>query len=346
MVMPTNRNNGYYPDRSHIENCLRASPEPASFMRCPASTPLQTHRPLRQQIPESLTFVSLDFSKVKSFPKSHPHRGPKGFRVITNRNLRTENLARRKNFEYYYVDKAFQNRLAAHSNSTWLKSLVSQPVREIFGKYRRHGEMMDDPLQVPRSYSTPGERAIHDGWDSNSKHGRRENSAFSLSTKYEASTQVTNSPQLTIITRSCTQVITPHTANESNADLVQHRLSPNLGDSPEAEEESEIHPSPQATPRVTPVKREPISEIRLPTGYSPLIDESIYANFERKDMRLPDINSTKSTATHSTNKGRKIFFDGNRNSYNAGQNTNHNGHRSTYKKQQTLNGITENMYNL
>jgi hypothetical protein len=106
------------------------------------------------------------FPLVKSFPKSHPHRGPKGFRVITNRNLRTENLARRKNFEYYYVDKAFQNRLAAHSNSTWLKSLVSQPVREIFGKYRRHGEMMDDPLQVPRSYSTPGERAIHDGWDS------------------------------------------------------------------------------------------------------------------------------------------------------------------------------------
>jgi hypothetical protein len=50
----------------------------------------------------------------------------------------------------------------------------------------------------------------------------------------------------------------------------------------------------------------PISEIRLPTGYSPLIDESIYTNFERKDMRLPDINSTKSTATHSTNKGRKI----------------------------------------
>jgi hypothetical protein len=43
-----------------------------------------------------VTFVSLDFSKVKSFPKSHPHRGPKGFRVITNRNLRTENLARRE----------------------------------------------------------------------------------------------------------------------------------------------------------------------------------------------------------------------------------------------------------
>ncbi|VDI42465.1 Hypothetical predicted protein [Mytilus galloprovincialis] len=350
MVMTTNKKNGYFPDRSRIENCLRASPEPGPFLRCPVSTPLNSHRPLRQKIPESLTFVSLDFSKVKSFPKGQPHRGPHGFRLNTNRNMRSDNLARRKNFDYYYVDQAFQNRLAAYSNSKWLRSLCSQPVPEIFHKYRRKGEMLDEPLQVPRSYSTPGERSIHDGWDLNSRRGTREHSAFSSN---PISTNNSNSPQLTIISRSCTTVnITPHTTIESRGESLPQQPSPNPVESLDADEESVFQPSPQPTPRKSPLKREPISDIRLPTGYSPLIDESIYEHFERKEMKLPDINAAKTTTNTFPSKPRKVLMEASRHSVNNEQSVKSHGSpalgKSGYlsrKPVTSLNEIQENMYN-
>lgn len=320
MVMTTNRKNGYFPDRSNVENCLRASPEPGPFLRCPVSTPQNSHRPMRHKIPESLAFVSLDFSKVKSFPKIPAHRGPQGFKTKGNRQLiRNDNLARQKNFDYYYVDKRFQNRLAANSNSQWLRSLCSQPVPEIFGKYRRHGEMLDEPIKAAtRSFSTPGERSILEGWDLNSRRGRREHSAFSMPTKTGTPTS-SNSPQLTIITRSCTNanLIPTITKTESRGDsLPRALLTPKVEDSSDEETEETVvqktpepTPQPTVTPRTSPIKREQISEIRLPTGFSPLIDESLYDHYERKDTKLPEINPTRASVNRSSSIPRHVNLE-------------------------------------
>ena len=42
-----------------------------------------------------------------------------------------------RTLDYYYVDKAGDQKEAAETNTFWLKALCSQPVHEILDKYRR-----------------------------------------------------------------------------------------------------------------------------------------------------------------------------------------------------------------
>lgn len=72
-----------------------------------------------------------------------------------------------RSLEYYYVDKAEEEREASETNTFWLKALCSQPVHEILDKYRRRSELRRTRLLCTRTYTTPGERSLLRAWQRN-----------------------------------------------------------------------------------------------------------------------------------------------------------------------------------
>lgn len=275
MVMTTGGANihSYSLEQSGIEDIFRASPEPGSYYRCPVSTPLHGKRHNQQKIPESVTFVSLDFSKVKSSPKQNVYRGmPAGKKIAP----------RRKNMDYYYVDKSFQKRIAKQSNTTWLRGLCAQPVEEIFTKYRKQSEFKRQNTIMTRSFSTPGEKAILEGWESNSS--KRLSSATSRSSLQSLTTQETTTPPLQVVSK-------PYRQNGSDGDVTRASsrvdANPHLTTPGETPRESGLafnDSSPQS--RQNKNLRESSS---VPLNISPTVDDQYYDQFKRQYTRLPDI---------------------------------------------------------
>lgn len=207
-------------------------------------------------------------------------------------------MPRTRNFDYYYVDKKFQKRLAGHSNTRWLRALCAQPVDEIFGKYRAQTEVKTQHDTMSRAFSTPGERAIFEAWESNS-NSRRIGSATSRSSKKSESTQRTISPQLTIITKSLckTQESSRNDSrNDSRIDSVPH--PPSLGGTAES----------SRAPSRNRNHREQTFEFMSLNENIPLMSDSYYNQFQRKETKFPDIKDKKSTPIMG--KQRKYFNSG------------------------------------
>lgn len=278
MVMTTGSANvhSYSNDPLGIDDIFRASPEPGSYYRCPVSTPLHGKRPTQQKIPESLTFVSLDFSQVKSSPKQNVYKGmPAGKKIIP----------RRKNMDYYYVDKSFQKRIAQQSNTTWLRGLCAQPVDEIFTKYRRQSELKRHNTILTRSFSTPGEKSILEGWESNSS--KRLGSATSRSSFHSLTTQDTGSPPLEVVSKPYR-----HHGSEDEVTRTSSRVdaNPHLTSPGETPRESGSVFSNSAARRQNDTLRDSTS-VRL--NISTVVDDDFYDQFKRQETTLPDIHRKK-----------------------------------------------------
>ncbi|XP_062596460.1 uncharacterized protein LOC134257902 isoform X2 [Saccostrea cucullata] len=282
---------GYRFDQPAMDDIFRASPEPGSYYRCPVSTPLHGKRPTPQKIPESVTFVSLDFSQVKSSPKQNVYKGmPAGKKVVP----------RRKNMDYYYVDKTFQKRIARQSNTSWLKGLCAQPVEEIFTKYRRQSELKRQHTMLTRSFSTPGEKAIVEGWESNSS--KRLNSATSRSSVFSLTTQDTVTPSLEVVSKPYRHHNSEEdvTRSSSRVDANQHVTSP--GDTPRESGSVFITSSSPAHPPNN-ISRDSTS-LRL--NISPVVGNDFYDQFKRQSSKLPDIHNKKNNYSFH-NRQRKYY---------------------------------------
>lgn len=280
---------GYANDHPSVEEVYRASPEPGSYYRCPVSTPLHTGtRPPRQKFPESLTFVSLDFQKVENLTKPKHHRGmPAGKKI----------MPRRKNMDYYYIDKEFQKRIAAQSNSLWLRSLCAQPVDEIFSKYRLLSEVKKQQETLTRGYTTPGEKAIFEAWETNSS--RRLGSAGSRSSLTSRATTVSASPQLSVVSKSYRKV---HTGVDS---APRHN---SLVDSSTQQSPGESGLQTPVVSRATPTGLMRSKTEKLQTNINPVVEDTFYDQFKRQTPKLPDL--TKKSYSFNPRQ-RKIIQHGN-----------------------------------
>lgn len=249
--------------------------------RCPVSTPLNTtKRPLQQvKLPESLKFVSIDCSQVEvENPLNHGvHRSGTKVSIKQKSPFRP---ARKKNFDYYYVDKQFQRKLSEYTNTTWLKSLCSQPVDEIFGKYRPSAtSRQTSDGRLSRNFSTPGELAIRDAWEVNSL--KRVGSGMSRASRLSKNSQLTErtvSPNFTIVSRP--YVRPPSDRVDSRVDAVPHPPSPgNTEDNSRVPSRGSFY-----------ITRE-YDDLDL----HPYVNNTAYDSYQRKerDRKLPDINKTR-----------------------------------------------------
>ncbi|KAK3579722.1 hypothetical protein CHS0354_008864 [Potamilus streckersoni] len=137
----------------------------AEAYRCPVSTPANSRRPATQKyvnIP-NVNRYSFNIPSNAYIPK-HVVTKPK-----TNQQWKPVKNIRQRSFDYYYVKKKDVG-LGTVANSSWLNSLCSQPVVEIFKKYKRRFEAEKIQSSLERSSSTPGEIAIHNAWTSNSSN--------------------------------------------------------------------------------------------------------------------------------------------------------------------------------
>ena len=295
-----------------VEEVFRASPEPGSYYRCPVSTPLHASKRPRQKIPESLTFVSLDFSKVEESRKPNLlNRGmPAGKKL----------LPRRKNMDYYYIDKKFQKRIAAQSNTTWLRSLCAQPVDEIFVKYRQLSEVkqQQQSAMLTRSYTTtPGEQAIMDAWETNST--KRQQSACSRSSLNSRATEATVSPQLTVVSKPYRKVQsnTEHGQRpNSRADISSQQSPGGSGfQTPVVSRSTPVCDSPLMVQKPSrDSSLESLCLIPVPDKTSndaaPTVDNDYYDQFKRQSPKLPNVYNYRR---------RKIMTIGNQNVYTYSQ---------------------------
>ncbi|OWF46854.1 uncharacterized protein LOC110455122 [Mizuhopecten yessoensis] len=265
------------------DDVFRLSPVPAdgSLYKCPVSTPMyEAKRPLHHvKIPESLKFVSIDCSQIENTPRHTIHRpGTK----VSSKFKSPFRHARKKNFDYYYVDKKFQTKLSGFSNTTWLKSLCSQPVDEIFGKYRPNAtpsaSRQPSEGRVSRNFSTPGEMAIKEAWEVNSL--KRIGSATSRASRLSKNSQLTErtaSPNLTIISKP---YVRPHSDRvDSRVDTIPH--PPSLGNT----EENSRAPS-RGSFYITKDPDDPID-------FHPYINSTSYDLLKQKDRKLPDIHKNR-----------------------------------------------------
>jgi len=286
------------------EDLLRLSPAPADMAayKCPVSTPMNVKRTQRQgKIPESLAFVSLDVSHLQNKPKQTINSY--GNKQQIKHKGSTFRSPRRRNFDYYYVDKKFQKRISSHTNTYWLKALVSQPVDEIFTKYSHAGVSPSrEASGRTRNFSTPGELAIMDGWESNStKRIGSATSRISRRSGTSCASQLTDSrtisPDLTIVSKSMQIFGTGDNASsrvDSRVDSVQHPNS--LGNT----EDNSRAPS-----RGSNTQRETLEISPIEVSINMNVNEDYYDQFKRKDSKLPGIKNGRNNVITGTQ--RKYF---------------------------------------
>ncbi|XP_052811148.1 uncharacterized protein LOC128238881 [Mya arenaria] len=134
--------------------------------RCPVSTPTLTRRPSVKSSIKSqpfISFTSLNHSlKVpNNFSSKHP----------VYRSKKPLAKPQRKNFDCYFVNTIEKTvHIDAQTQSTWLSSLCSQPVDEIFGKYKRKSEASRSRPPTTGRSTTPGEKALFTAWSSNASN--------------------------------------------------------------------------------------------------------------------------------------------------------------------------------
>ena len=250
-------------------------PEEPPF-KCPVSTPLNGRRPTQNG--QHLQFVSVDCSHLQTAPKQNIHGvlSNVGGKKMPVRKFINKQV-RKRNLDYYYVDKTFQNKMSNYTNSSWLKGLCAQPVGEIFYKYRHDQPMkrVHDENRV-RSFKTPGELAIMEAWESNSS--KRGSSALSRNSRFSKNSQSTIrtrtiSPNLTITSKgfsrtTFSEIQTPR--NDSRVDSVPHPPSPGGSDDSRSS---------------TPINKDDvIYNNRVINPYS------LSNNLNRNINKLPDIN--------------------------------------------------------
>lgn len=164
-------------DSHEYEELFRFSPEGQADAsrepyRCPVSTPADNRRPEPRSRPSSfVTFTNLNRSM--SLPRHSSYQKYSNQRLLQSRRQMTK--PQNKNMsDCYFVGKGgnSQVRVEGQVKSAWLSSLCSQPVNEIFGKYKRKteaGQLTNASLRT-RNLSTPGEKALFNAWTSNSSH--------------------------------------------------------------------------------------------------------------------------------------------------------------------------------
>ncbi|XP_069103395.1 uncharacterized protein [Argopecten irradians] len=265
------------------DDVFRLSPVPAdgSLYKCPVSTPMnESKRPLHHvKMPESLKFVSIDCSQIESSPRHTIHRpGAK----VSSKFKSPFRHARKKNFDYYYVDKKFQTKLSGETNTTWLKSLCSQPVDEIFGKYRPNAtpaaSRQQSESRMSRNFSTPGELAIKEAWEVNSL--KRIGSATSRASRLSKNSHMTErtvSPNFTVVSKP---YVRPHSDRaDSRVDTVPHPPSPgNTEENSRAPSRGSFY-----------ITNQPDGQFEI----HPYINTSSYESFKQRDRKLPDIHKNR-----------------------------------------------------
>ena len=163
-----------YDEREMLDfnEVLRFSPAglegPLEPYRCPVSTPAGTRRNSRKSNPNPYVAYT-NLNRSMQIPTSSSLSKQSNTRYLYKR--RPVANAQTKNFDCYYVNKIKKEAyIDSQTNpSTWLNSLCSQPVDEIFTKYKRKSEateMVKNSAKT-RNVSTPGEKALITAWSSN-----------------------------------------------------------------------------------------------------------------------------------------------------------------------------------
>ncbi|XP_052243444.1 uncharacterized protein LOC127853202 isoform X2 [Dreissena polymorpha] len=134
--------------------------------RCPVSTPTVTRRPsIKGQCHQPFIAFS---SMNRSLRIPNELLSSKQFNFRSAKSRRPQTKPQRKNFDYYFVKESDKPvYIDAQMQSTWLNSLCSQPVNEIFGKYKRKSESFRNRPPARSTNSTPGEKALYTGWSCN-----------------------------------------------------------------------------------------------------------------------------------------------------------------------------------
>ena len=144
--------------------------------RCPVSTPANSRRPIKgqatnyvgQSVPNEHMYVAFSNRCEK---KQKPFANEKQYRRKANTNAQSYQDTNSTGKHYYFIARiqpAALHTVNSH-RAPWLNTLCSQPVEEIFTKYKRRLEasMVREAWQT-RDVSTPGEKALVSAWSCNS----------------------------------------------------------------------------------------------------------------------------------------------------------------------------------
>ena len=147
--------------------------------RCPVSTPAYSGRPprwqqgeqpvfTRNELPDDQMYVA--FSKRCQRASRNGANGKLTYRRSFNDRYSADET-RSKDRHYYFIARLqpSSNVVESPVRSKWLNTLCSQPVEEIFVKYKRRLEANLVPeAWSSRDVSTPGEKALVSAWSCNS----------------------------------------------------------------------------------------------------------------------------------------------------------------------------------
>ena len=140
--------------------------------KCPVSTPAYSGRPTRgdqgRNVPEEQMYVA--FSKRCQRTPRNGSNGKLMYRRSFN-NRHSADETRSKGRHYYFIARLQPSLNAVESpvRSQWINTLCSQPVDEIFVKYKRRLEANLVPeAWSSREVTTPGEKALVSAWSCNS----------------------------------------------------------------------------------------------------------------------------------------------------------------------------------
>ena len=145
--------------------------------RCPVSTPANSRRPIRgqstnytgQSVPNEQMYVAFS-NRCEKNQKLLSNE--KQYRRRANTNLQTYKDTNSTGKHYYFIARiqpAALHTAKSPQRAPWLNTLCSQPVEEIFTKYKRRLEAsMVREAWHTRDVSTPGEKALVSAWSCNS----------------------------------------------------------------------------------------------------------------------------------------------------------------------------------
>lgn len=144
--------------------------------RCPVSTPANSRRPVRdeatmylgQPVPDDQMYVAFT-NRCQKSQKNNSNGLQYPRRSKGNRQYFEDPMSKARH--YYFIARiqpATLNAPETPVRSGWLNTLCSQPVEEIFVKYKRRLEAsLVREAWTSRDVSTPGEKALVSAWSCN-----------------------------------------------------------------------------------------------------------------------------------------------------------------------------------
>ncbi|KAL3883120.1 hypothetical protein ACJMK2_029413 [Sinanodonta woodiana] len=236
--------------------------------RCPVSTPANSRRPVPQK------YVNIPDAGRYSF--SIPANAYVSKHVMTKRKPNQQRKPvkniRQRSFDYYYVKKKDVG-LGTVANTSWLNSLCSQPVVEIFTKYKRRFEAEKIQANFEWSSSTPGEIAIQHAWTSNSSNRSIESRSDRMLTSADSKdyskrllnretvSEYSMPPQFALLPVSPSSKVTDSSYDKPRARSHAHISNNHLK---------------------KPTARMPLNGVKLA-----MVDNAYYDQFQRDDKRFP-----------------------------------------------------------